>query len=184
MGTLAELHVADPVPYVLNTKALPDHSQQCFWCCSQAIDKQVLAELPFAFARGRVGDHLDDTGEVRPVRLEVLVSFLCHRHPDSVTTMALLEILCHKWHVTCSLKLAGHLTTQGALVVLNRQARVGSLGVDAVFYAGVAPSKNACVVCSASAWMPPPSSSRPLSNSPGFRKVVTPVISTSGGLRT
>jgi hypothetical protein len=156
MGTLAELHVADLVPYVLNTKALPDHSQQCFWCCSQASDEQVLAELPFAFARGRVGYHLDDTGEVRPVRLEVLVSFLCHRHPDSVTTMALLEILCHKWHVTCSLKLAGHLTTQGALVVLNRQARVGSLGVDAVFYAGVAPSKNACVVCSASAWMPPP----------------------------
>ena len=62
----------------------------------------MLPELPFANASDRVGKHLHDPGAAWPVRLEVIGS-------------------------SFSFKLAGQLTAQGALVVLDRQAHVGPL---------------------------------------------------------
>ncbi len=98
----------------------------------------MLPELPLAFARGRVGNHLHDPGAARPVRLDVLGSFFCTQRPDGVTTVAFLVILCHKRDVPLAFELADHLATQGALAVFDGQTDVGPLGE--------APSKNACVV--------------------------------------
>ena len=138
MGILAELDIAGPVPLFFNAPALPDQPQQCFWRCSQAGDEQVLPELPFASARGRVGVHLHDPGAAWPVLFDVIGSFFRPQRPDRVTAVPFLVILCHKRDVTLSLKLEDHLTAQGALVVLNRPAHVGPLGE--------APPKNDCVV--------------------------------------
>jgi hypothetical protein len=54
-------------------------------------------------------------------------------------------IRCHERDVPLAFELAGNLAAQGPLIVFDGQTDVGPLGE--------APSKNACVVCSASAWI-------------------------------
>ena len=56
--------------------------------------------------------------------------------------MADLVIGCYKEDVSLSTKLGNHLTAKGALVVLNRQAQVRTIGEDVLFAAGVAPPKK------------------------------------------
>jgi hypothetical protein len=72
---------------------------------------------------------------------------------------------CGEGDLALALKLALDLAQQGFLIPFNRQQHVGPLGVDAVFSAGLAPVKNACVVCRASAWIKVTSISKVMSSS-------------------
>ena len=64
---------------------------------------------------------------------------------------------CDERDMTLALELALDLAVQGFLVAFDRQEDAGPLGEAA--------AKYACVVCSASAWIKVPSSSRVLSSS-------------------
>ncbi len=110
-----------------------------------------------AFAGERVGDHLHDPGAAGPVGLDVLWCFPRPKFPGGVAPVALLVIRCSERDVTLSLELAANLAVEGFLVALDGQEYVGPLGE--------APSKNDCVVWSASAWISTPSRSRLLSSS-------------------
>ena len=80
--------------------------QQRSWAGAQGGYEQVLPELPFAFAPGRVGDHLHDSGAGRSVRLDVLSSSFCPQRPVGAMTVTFFVIRCHKRDVRLSLKLS------------------------------------------------------------------------------
>jgi hypothetical protein len=98
-----------------------------------------------------------DPGASRPVGLDVLGGLLGLQSPHGVAPMTLLISRCGGGDLTLSLELTADLPVEGLLVGFDGQEHVGPLGE--------APSKNDCVVCSASAWINTPSRSRPLSSS-------------------
>ena len=101
--------------------------------------------------------YLHDPAAAGPVRLDVLRGLPGSQGPGGVAPMPFLVIRCGERDLALSLELAADLPMQGLLVPLDGQEEVGPLGE--------APVKNAWVVCSASAWISTPSSSRVLSSS-------------------
>ena len=99
--------------------------------------------LALSLAGLRGGDHLHDPGAAGPVGLDVLRRFFGAELPGGVATMPFLVIGCRERDVTLSLELGADLAVEGLLVGFHGQDNVGPLLQ--------APSKNACVVCSASA---------------------------------
>ena len=89
--------------------------------------------------------------------LDVLWRFLGLEFPACLASVPLLDICCCERDLALSLELAADLAVQGLLVGLDRQEKVGPLLQ--------APAKNACVVCSASAWIRTPLRSSVLSSS-------------------
>lgn len=117
----------------------------------------MTGELTLALAGRGAGDHLHDPGAAWPVGLDVLWSLFGLEFPPGLTSVALLDVSCGESDVALSLELASDLAVQGLLVGLDRQEEVGPLLQ--------APVKNACVVCSASAWIRRPLRSSVLSSS-------------------
>ena len=157
MGILTELHIAHPVPLVFNAPALPDQSQQGFWGGVQAGDEPMAGDFTLALAGCGAGDQLHNPGAARPVGLDVLGRLLGPELPAGMSPVALLEIHCREWDLALSLELAADLPLKGLRVGFNGQQEVGPLLQ--------APAKNACVVCSASAWIRTPLRSSVLSSS-------------------
>ncbi len=157
VGVLTELRVPHPVPFVLNTPSLTDQSQQAFWGGAQAGDEPMTGELTLALAGRGAGDHLHDPSAARPVRLDVLGRLLGPELPAGMSPVALLDIRCRERDLALSLELAADLPVEDLLVGFDRQQEVGPLLQ--------APAKNACVVCSASAWIRTPLRSSVLSSS-------------------
>ena len=130
MNIHAELVVADPVPCDLNDLALPDHSKQCSWGCSEASDEQVLREPLFAFARRRISDHrLGNPSAWWPVRFDPLSSFFCPQRPGGITSVAFLMIGCHDKDIVPSQSLAADLAVQRLLVGRSRPLALGAAGI-------------------------------------------------------
>ena len=97
--------------------------------------------LPLAGFRG--GDHLHDPGAAGPVGLDVLRSLFGAELPGGVAAVPFFVIGCRERDVALALELGADLPIEGLLVGFDGQEDVGPLLQ--------APSKNACVVCSASA---------------------------------
>ena len=82
------------------------------------------------------GDHLDDPAHARPVRLDVIPTFLGPHLQDSDPAMLFALSRCRERDVALALELALDLAVQGFLVVsllrrslrLHRQEHVGPLG--------------------------------------------------------
>lgn len=128
---------------VFNASALSDQAQQGFWGCADAGDKPMARGLARPLAGCRHGGHLHDPGAAVPVVLDVLRSFLGGQFLGGSASVAFLEIHCRERDVAFSLELSTDLAIQRLLVGFDGQEHVGPLLQ--------APSKNACVVCSASA---------------------------------
>ena len=117
----------------------------------------MAGDLTLALAGRGAGDHLHDPGAARPVRLDVLWRLFGLEFPPSLTPVPLLDIRCRERDLALSLELAADLPVQDLLVGFDGQQEVGPLLQ--------APAKNACVVCSASAWIRTPLRSSVLSSS-------------------
>ncbi len=157
VGVLAQLRVRHPVPFVLNAPALTDQSQQCFWGGGQSGDKSVARDVTLALAVCVAGDQFHDPSAALPVGLDVLWRLLGSELPAGLAPVALLDIRCCERDLAPSLELAADLPVEGLLVRSNGQQELGPLLQ--------APAKNACVVCSASAWIRTPLRSSVLSSS-------------------
>lgn len=97
--------------------------------------------LALSLAGLRGGDHLHDPGAAGPVGLDVLRSLFGAELPGGVATMPFLMIRCRERDMALSLELGTDLPVEGLLVGFDGAEDVGPLLQ--------APSKNACVVCSA-----------------------------------
>jgi len=117
----------------------------------------VVGDFTLALADRGTGDQFHDPSAARPVGLDVLWRLLDSELPAGLTPMALLDIHCCERDLAPSLELAADLPVEGVLVGFNGQQEVGPLIR--------APAKNACVVCSASAWIRTPMRSSVLSSS-------------------
>ena len=157
VGVLTELGVTGPVPLVLNAPALPDQSQQCVWAGAQAGDDPVADHAACSPPGSGGCDELHDPGGARPIGSDVLGCLLGLEFPVGVKPVPLLEIRCSERDLELALELPADLAVEGLLVRFDGQQEVGPLLQ--------APTKNACVVCIASAWISTPSRSRPLSSS-------------------
>ena len=87
-----------------------------------------------------------------PIRLDVVRRFFGPEIPGDVAPVADLLIAYHERDLAVSNQLSGDLPVESLLVGLNRQEEVGPLLCEL--------PKNACCVCSASAWISTPSRSR------------------------
>lgn len=103
------------------------------------------------------GDELHDPGGARPIGFDVLGCLLGIEFPVGVTPVPLLEIDCSERDLALALELPTDLAVEDLLVRFDGQQEVGPLLQ--------APTKNACVVCRASAWISTPSRTRLLSSS-------------------
>ena len=102
------------------------------------------------------GTHqLDDPAGASPALTDGACGIAGTESPAHLAAVAGLEIADHHRKVPVSAELGDDLLIQPALVVLDRQEQVGALLGGEL--------KNAGEVCSASAWISTPSSSRVLS---------------------
>ena len=101
---------------------------------------------------GAFGVHFHDPAGAVPIGLDVLRRFFRPQSPEDVTAMASNVIGCHETDVALSQQLIGDLPVERLLLGLNRPEEVGPLLCEL--------PKNACCVCSASAWISTPSRSR------------------------
>ena len=145
----SELGVTDPVP-ALQTPPFSHQSQQRIWGCSQAGDESVGGLERLAIA-GAGGDDLCNPAGTLPVLLDVVWRFFGPQGPGDVTPVANLVIRCPERDVALSEQLVVDLPVEALLVGLDRQEEVGPLLREL--------PKNACCVCSASAWIKMPSRS-------------------------
>jgi hypothetical protein len=107
-------------------------------------------------ARG-CGDQLHDPGTARPVGLDVLWRLFGSEVPAGLAAVPCLQIRCCERDAALSLELVVDLPAEDLLILFDAQEEVGPLLQ--------APSKNAWVVCNASAWISTPSSFIVLSSS-------------------
>jgi hypothetical protein len=148
VGLLAQLRVAHPVPFVFNSPALTDQSQQDFWGGTQAGDKSEAGDFALALAGSCAGDQLHEPVAARSVGLDALWKLLGPKLPASLAPVALFEIRCCESDLALSLELQVDLPVERLLVGFHGQQEVALLLL--------APAKNSCVVCSASAWIKTP----------------------------
>ena len=117
----------------------------------------MAGDLTLALSGLGAGDHLHDPGAARTVRLDVLWRLFGVEFPACLASVALPDIRWRERDLALSLGLAADLPIQDLLVGFDGQQEVGPLLQ--------APVKNACVVCSASAWIRTPLRSSVLSSS-------------------
>ena len=154
MGVLTELGVARPVPLVFDCPALAHKSHQRFRAGAQGGDKEVNVVKRLSVTPA--GAHqLDDPAGSSPALTDGACGIAGTEGPAHLATMAGLEIADLNRKVPVTAELGGDLPIQPALVVLDCQEQVGALLGGEL--------KNAGEVCSASAWISTPSSSRVLS---------------------
>jgi hypothetical protein len=128
----------------LDAPALSHQAQQFFWRGAQAGDKAVGGPERLAIAVA-CRDHFRDPTGAMPVGLDVLRRFFRPQIPADVTSVTELVIGCDERDLALSEQLVGDLPVERLLVGLDRQQEVGPLLREL--------PKNACCVCSASAWM-------------------------------
>jgi hypothetical protein len=102
--------------------------------------RKVPRRRALRLARGG-GDHLDNPGTARPVRLDVLRCLPGPEFTERVTAMLLLLIRCSILDVAFSFKLGADLPVERLLVGFDGQEHVGPLLQS--------PLKNWPVVCRA-----------------------------------
>ena len=154
MGVLAELGVARPVPLVFNCPALPHQPEQCFWAGAQGGDEQVDVVKRLAVTPASA-HQLDNPAGASPAFTNGICGIAGTQRPAHLAAMSIVVIADHHREVPVSTELGNDLLIQPALVVFDRQEQVGALLGGEL--------KNAGEVCSASAWISTPSSSRVLS---------------------
>ena len=74
------------------------------------------------------GDHLDDPAHARPVRLDVIRSFLGPHLPEDLPAKLFALSRCGESDLALALELALDLAAQGFLVAFERQEHFGPLG--------------------------------------------------------
>ena len=154
MGVLTELGVARPVPLVFDCPALAHKSQQRFRAGAQGGDKDVNVVKRLSVTPA--GAHqLDDPAGSSPALTDDACGIAGTEGPAHLASMAGLEIADLNRNVPVAAELGGDLPIQPALVVLDCQEQACALLGGEL--------KNAGEVCSASAWISTPSSSRVLS---------------------
>jgi len=154
VSVLTELGVAWPVPLVFDRPALAHKPQQCFWAGAQGGDEKV--DVVKRLALTPAGAHqLDDPAGAHPALSNGVSGIAGTQRPAHTAAMAVVGIADLNREVPVPAELGKDLLIQPALVVLDRQEQVGALLGGEL--------KNAGEVCSASAWISTPSSSRVLS---------------------
>ena len=154
VSVLTELSVAGPVPLVFNCPALSNKPQQRFWAGAQGGDKEVHVVKRLAITPASA-HKLNDPAGASPALTDGACGIAGTQRPAHLAPMAGLEIADLNREVPVATELGGDLPIQPALVVLDCQEQVGALLGGEL--------KNAGEVCSASAWISTPSSSRVLS---------------------
>ena len=146
MGIFMQLGVADPVP-TLNAPPVSRQSQQGFWACAEAGEKEVFGVEGLAVA-GSCGGNLNNPACAEPGLTDVLRCLFRSQRPGDVPAMTDLLIHCNKRDLAYPLELMLNLAMQRALIGFNGQEEVGSLLLELL--------KNGFWVCRASAWMSSP----------------------------
>ena len=153
VSILTKLGVARPVPLVFDRPALPHQTEQCFWAGAQGGDEHVHVVKRLAVTPA--GAHqLDDPAGTRPALTDGVCGIAGTEGTAHLAAMAGLEIADLNRKVPVAAELGGNLPIQPALVVLDCQEQACALLGGEL--------KNAGEVCSASAWISTPSSSRVL----------------------
>ena len=154
MRVFAELRVAWPVPLVFDRPALAHKPQQRFRAGAQGGDEKV--DVVKRLAVTPAGAHqLDDPAGAHPALSYGVCGVAGTEGPAHLAAMTSIDIADHYREVPVPAELGNDLLIQPALVVLDRQEQVGALLGGEL--------NNAGEVCSASAWISTPSSSRVLS---------------------
>jgi len=146
MGILMQLGVADPVP-TLNAPAVSHQSQQGFWGCAEAGEKEVFSLEWLAVAAPGCHD-FNDPARADPLFTDVVWRLFRSQRPGDVSTMADLVIGCQERDLAFSFELTLDLAMQRPLVGLDIQEEVGALLLELL--------KNGFWVCKASAWISKP----------------------------
>jgi hypothetical protein len=125
MGILMQLGVADPVP-TLNSPAVSHMSQQGFWGCAEAGEKEVFC-LEWLAVAATCCHNFNDPARAEPLLADVVWRLFGSQGPGDVSAMADLVIDCQERDLAFSLELTLDLEMQRPLVGLDSQEEVGAL---------------------------------------------------------